>query len=137
MIKVLLDTNIPLLLYDGGFNLQSELKRLLPQDHQLVFLSASERELQYIASRGRKLARKVSFAKKFLETITVVEYDPPEIETVDEIIINYAVDEKNTCIIVTNDKDLRRRSRKKKIPVIFIRTRRHLVLDGSLENNPT
>ncbi len=117
---------------ESKFNLQSALERLVPQKHSIVFLSCYIDELNLIAKKTPKLAKQTAFALKFLERFQVIEYNPKNIRFVDDRIIQYAVDNNPFCIVVTNDKELRIKLRKKEIPVIFIRTKSHLELFGSI-----
>ena len=59
-LYVVLDTNILLLASDGKFNVTSEIERIVPQKHEVVYLSACMKELEYIAEKP-KLYRKILF----------------------------------------------------------------------------
>ncbi len=117
---------------DSKFNLQSELERLVPQKHTIIFLSCCIDELNRLSKRTPKLARQTAFALKFLERFQIIEYSPKNIRFVDDRIIQYAIENKPFCIVVTNDRELRYKLRKNEIPVIFIRTKSHLELFGSI-----
>lgn len=129
---MVLDTNIPILLAKGLFHLDSEIVRILPQKHKIVFLSACMKELDYLAQRNPKLVREVSFAKQLITKYEILDYDPTEIRTTDSKIVEFALENKNNSIIVTNDNGLRKRLRKNNLPVIFIKTHGHLELVGNI-----
>ncbi|MHA1156097.1 MAG: type II toxin-antitoxin system VapC family toxin [Candidatus Heimdallarchaeota archaeon] len=131
-LQIVLDTNIPILIMESKFNLQSELERLVPQKHTIVFLSCCIDELNLIAKKTPKLAKQTAFALKYLERFQIIEYNPKNIRFVDDRIIQYAIENNPFCVVVTNDKELRLKLRKKEIPVIFIRTKSHLELFGSI-----
>lgn len=131
-ILILLDTNIPILASEGRFNLEEEIKRLIPQTHSLVFLSASVRELARIEKKGKKLARAVYFARKMLEKMEIIDFNPPNTRLVDEIIVQFAKEKHPYCVVTTNDLSLKNKLRKLGIPVIFVRTLGHLELEGEI-----
>lgn len=131
-LQIVLDTNIPMLAIESSFRLQSELERLVPQKHTIVFLSCCMDELNLIAKKSQKLAKQTAFALKFVERFQIVDFDPKNIRYVDDKIVQYAIENNPYCIVVTNDKELRHTLRKNEIPVIFIRTKSHLELYGSI-----
>jgi rRNA-processing protein FCF1 len=131
---VVLDTNIPLLAADGNFRLTREVQRLIPKKHSLVFLSACEEELDYLTKKGPKIAAKVKFARVFLEKIAKrIDYNPTDLATTDEKIIQFAIEHHPDCAVITNDKQLRKQLRKKDIPVLFVRTIAHIELQGRIQ----
>lgn len=131
-LQIVLDTNIPILIMESKFNLQSELERLVPQKHTIVFLSCCIDELNLISKKTPKLAKQTAFALKFLERFQIIDFNPKNIRSVDDKIIQYAIENNPFCVVVTNDKELRHKLRNKSIPVIFIRTRSHLELHGTI-----
>ncbi|MBD3189383.1 MAG: hypothetical protein GF308_02005 [Candidatus Heimdallarchaeota archaeon] len=132
-VQIILDTNIPVLAIEGNFHLHEELERLISQKHEIVFLSACLREMDIIETKGRKLSRAIQLARKILEQIKIIEYDPPDITNVDDIILSYAKKHRPNCVVVTNDKGLKRKLRKEMIPVIFVKTLDHFELIGSID----
>lgn len=130
-LYVVLDTNILLLTSEGRFNITREIERIVPQKHEIVYLSACLRELEYLAEKP-KMSRKILFAKKFLESLQIVEFDLPDDITIDEKIVQYAIENKSQCVIVTNDNELKKRLLEHSIAVIFIRSKSHLELVGTL-----
>jgi len=91
-LQIVLDTNIPILIMESKFNLQSELERLVPQKHTIVFLSCCIDELNLIAKKTPKLAKQTAFALKYLERFQIIEYNPKNIRFVDDRIIQYAIE---------------------------------------------
>ena len=131
-LQIVLDTNIPILIMESKFNLQSELERLVPQKHTIVFLSCCIDELNLIAKKTPKLAKQTTFALKYLERFQTIDYNPQNIRYVDDKVIQYAIENRPLCVVVTNDRELRHKLRNNEIPVIFIRTRSHLELLGTI-----
>lgn len=132
-VQVILDTNIPVLAIEGNFHLHDELERLITQKHDIIFLSACLREMNIIEKKGRKLSRAIQLAKKILEQIKIIEYDPANITNVDDVILSYAKENRPNCVVVTNDKELKQKLRKEGIPVIFVKTIDHFELLGSID----
>jgi rRNA-processing protein FCF1 len=126
-----LDTNILLLASEGKFNITSEIERIVPQKHEVVFLSTCLKELEYLAERP-KMSRKILFAKKMLESLQIVDFDVSDEITVDDKIVQYAIENKSQCVVVTNDLELKNRLLEQNIAVIFIRSKTHLELIGTL-----
>ena len=124
-LSIVLDTNILLLASEGKFNITSEIERLVPQKHEIVFLSACLKELEFLAEKP-KMSRKILFAKKLLESLQIVEFDLTDDITIDDKIIQYAIENKSQCVIVTNDNELKKRLLEHNIAVIFIRSKSHL-----------
>ena len=132
-LQVVLDTNIIIFASEGNFNLSFEIERLIPQKHEIIFLSACMNEFDYLINKQPKMKRHKKFASKLLETIQLVDYNPIDIKTVDEKIIHYAKLNAPNCIVVTNDNHLKKLLREENIPVIFVKTYNHLELLGNLE----
>ena len=95
-LSIVLDTNILLLASEGKFNISSEIERLVPQKHEIVFLSACLKELEFLAEKP-KMSRKILFAKKLLESLQIVEFDLTDDITIDDKIIQYAIENKSQC----------------------------------------
>jgi len=130
-LYIVLDTNILLLASEGKFNVTSEIERLVPQKHEIIFLSACLKELEFLAEKP-KMSRKILFAKKLLESLQIVEFDLTDDITIDDKILHYAIENKSQCVIVTNDNELKKRLLEHSIAVIFIRSKSHLELVGIL-----
>lgn len=130
-LYIVLDTNILLLASDGKFNLTREIERIVPQKHEVIFLSACLKELEFLAEKP-KMSRKILFARKLLESLQIVEFDLTDDITIDDKIVQYAIENKSQCVIVTNDNELKKRLLEHSIAVIFIRSKSYLELVGTL-----
>lgn len=130
MIKVILDTNIPILLAKKNFHLESEIERLIPQNHSLIFLSTSIKELEYLEKK--KKSRDIALARVIVEKFEIVDFDPENIKFADDKILLYAINQKPESVLVTNDKELKKKAQDNGVPVIFIRSKNHLELIGSI-----
>ncbi|MEA2070476.1 MAG: ribonuclease VapC [Asgard group archaeon] len=131
-LHVILDSNILLYFAEGQFNISQELPKILHQKYELVFLSACVEELDKLEKRKKQLSKKIWFAKKFLKKIKIIKYNPSSPKTTDEKIVDYAIKHKGSSVVMTNDLPLKKLLRKNGIPVIFVKKKGHLELDGSL-----
>lgn len=130
-LYVVLDTNILLLASEGKFNVTREIERIVPQKHEVVFLSACLKELEFLAERP-KMSRKILFAKKLLESLKIIEFELTDDIPIDDKIVQFAIENKSQCVIATNDNELKKRLLEHSIAVIFIRSKSHLELVGTL-----
>jgi rRNA-processing protein FCF1 len=124
---VLFDTNFLLLPVRVGIDVKSELNRLLGA-YQIVIPSVVIQELEEIKDKNSKTSREVAFAKR-LPPHEIIKTQLKKEETVDNLIIRTA--KKNNYIVATADLGLKQRLREQNIPVIYLRQKRVLVLEGT------
>lgn len=116
MQTVVLDTNALLMPFEIGLNLDLSVRDLLGEV-RFVVPGPLVGELKHLDSR---------YAKAGLELAR--RYDIVQAEGAgDDAVIEVAVREHG--YILTNDKELRRRARKQQIPLIYLRSGTHLVLE--------
>ena len=125
--KVLFDTNFLLLPVRVGIDVKSELNRLLGA-YQIVIPSAVIQELEEIKDKNSKTSRAVAFTKR-LPPHEIIRTQLKKGETVDDLIIRTA--KKRNFIVATADLELKRRLRDQNIPVIYLRQKRVLALEGT------
>ncbi len=103
----------------------NELDRLLKRRYELVIPGPVLVELKEISKRDRsKEASAAKIALQLSRRWSVVE----EEGKADEIIIKMA--SRRPCLVGTTDSDLRKNLRRMSIPVIYLRKKSHLELDG-------
>ena len=124
---MLFDTNFLLLPVRVGIDVKSELNRLLGS-YQIVIPSVVIEELEEIKDKNSKTSREVAFAKRLLPHV-IIKTKLKKGETVDDLIIRTA--KKSNYIVATADLGLKRRLRDQNIPVIYLRQKRVLALEGS------
>ena len=130
---VIPDTNFLLVPGQFGVDIVSELNRILDVKFKVVIPNVVLQELEVIEkkTRGRDLLA-VRMAKRLAERFETVEIGEFGRRPIDDQIYDFAV--KNERVIVcTNDKALRRRLREKGIPVVYLRSKKILELEGMLE----
>ena len=114
---VILDTNTLLMVFQFRINLESELNRILGS-YEIVVPSTVKKELKTLKERYAKIA--LSFSERYR---TISANGNP-----DDSIIELA--EKEKGVVVTNDRILKKRLREKNIPVVYLRGKNHLEIEG-------
>jgi rRNA-processing protein FCF1 len=112
------------------FNLDvaGQLQELLPKSDYII-PSFIIKELERIQKRSRgktktaaRTALKISGIKPLkIKNIPLLDY-----ESVDDALLRISM------VLCTNDRELRKKARKLKIPVIYLRQRKYLAVDGYL-----
>ncbi|UCD92180.1 MAG: twitching motility protein PilT [Methanobacteriota archaeon] len=119
--KVILDANALLMPFQFGVNLDLELERLVGECDVLVPSS--------VLGELRKLVGTDKHAKAALDLAQ--KYEVREVEdSGDASILSLAG--KEAGIVVTNDRELIQKLRESGIPVISLRSRTHLVIEGHI-----
>ncbi len=104
-----------------------EFDRIIDRKYKLVIPEAVQEELKYLKENGTSSEKKA--AKIGLELSKKIEKIPSE-KSGDEEIIRLA--KKMECAVATYDSNLRKRLRNMGVPVIFLRQRSHLCIDGKI-----
>lgn len=107
-----------------------ELKKLLNTKFELIILSSIRQELEEISKKGSpKMRKKAAFALEMAEKFTLVEpIEESSNSSPDESIFQMA--RKWKCLVFTNDKELRKRLRNINTPVIYVRQKSRLEING-------
>jgi rRNA-processing protein FCF1 len=128
-LKVILDSNALFVPLQFKIDVFSELERLLNKRFELILLSAVKRELERLAEKGAPRMRKnACLALRFAERCRLVEVDAEASVPVDDVVVEAAKDWGAT--VFTNDKQLRKRLRDISVPVIYVRQKSRLEIDG-------
>ena len=109
----------------------TELERVISRSLDLVLLSPTRRELIKIAARDApKIRQQALLALELAERCRVVNVEQKDEETHDDMIVRIAGDWR--CPVATNDSELRRRLRIISVPVIYLRQKSHLEVEGNI-----
>jgi len=128
-MKVILDSNFLFIPFQFQVDIFEELPKLLNQRLDLVILSPTQVELQEKAKRGSPKTRKrTSLALELAEKCHLVTVEQDFGETPDDVIVRVAAEWK--CPVATNDKALRKRLRDISVPVIYLRQKSRLEMEG-------
>ena len=96
-----------------------------------VLLSSTQKELQGLAeSTSPKQRKQAQLALRLAEKCRVVAAEKGSKETYDDVIVRVSAEWKSA--VATNDRGLRKRLRKVGLPVIFLRQKRRLEMEGAV-----
>jgi rRNA-processing protein FCF1 len=130
-LKIILDSNFLLVPAQFKLDIFEGLLNLLNQNYESIVLSTTMDELRSIMERGApKLRKQAEMALELAEECDLVNVDRKHGETNDDVIIRVAKQMK--CLVATNDSELRKRLRNISIPVVYVRQKSRLELEGSL-----
>jgi rRNA-processing protein FCF1 len=129
-LKVILDSNALFVPLQFKIDIFEELKKLLNMKFELILLSPIRRELEKLAENGSpKMQKNASYALKMAEKCKLVELDEKIAgSSPDDAIFKVACEWKS--LVFTNDRELRKRLRNINVPVIYVRQKSRLGIDG-------
>jgi rRNA-processing protein FCF1 len=119
---VILDSSAILMFFEFSINWEKELDRLVGA-YRLLVPTAVVNELQILAKHDMGQKKAAAALKLIARYQTIGE----NADSADESLLKIA--EKTQGIVVTNDRELRERLKERRIPVIFVRGKKKLVLD--------
>jgi len=127
-IKIILDSNALFVPLEFKVDIFEETRRLLGRNVEFIVLSPVKAELELLAANeASKVRRQASFALRLSQKCQIVAVEDHGKETDDcivEVARNWAVP------VFTNDRVLRRRLRDISVPVIYLRQKSRLDIDG-------
>jgi rRNA-processing protein FCF1 len=130
-VKVVLDANFFFLSSQFNVDVFEELENLLNRRFEPILLSSTQKELQGLAeSSSPKQRKQAQLALRLAEKCRVVDVEKGLKETYDDVIVRVAAEWKSP--VATNDRELRKRLRKVGVPVIFLRQKRRLEMEGAV-----
>ncbi|MBS7608015.1 MAG: DNA-binding protein [Candidatus Bathyarchaeia archaeon] len=128
-MKVIIDSNALFVPLQFRIDIFEALKALLNRNFEPVLLSPVKRELKKLAEEGTpKIRKAASYALKLAEKCTIIDLDEELSDSPDEAIVKVAGEWK--CPVFTNDRKLRKRLRDINVPVIYVRQKSRLEIDG-------
>lgn len=127
-IKVILDSNAFFVPLEFKMDIFEELRRLLNRNVEYILLSPVKHELEVLASGEEpKLRRQAFFALQLAQKCKLVPVEGNG-EVTDDVIARVA--KSWDTPVFTNDRELRRRLRDISVPVIYLRQKSRLDIDG-------
>jgi rRNA-processing protein FCF1 len=131
-LKVILDSNALFVPFQFKIDIFQELQTLLSVKFEPVLLLPIRKELETIAEKGSLKMRKwTSYALKLTEKCVFLEIKEKIEESPDDAIVEAA--RKWDCPVFTNDRKLRKRLRNINVPVIYVRQKSRLEIDGRIK----
>jgi len=130
-LKVILDSNFLFVPSQFKIDIFGEMTKLFNQRYEPIVLSTTLQELRRMAEQGSpKLRKQAATAVKLAEKCRTVNVEKSEDETSDDAILRVAA--KWHVPVATNDRELRRRLRDQNLPVVFLRGKSRLELEGAI-----
>jgi len=130
-LKIIIDSNFLFVPLQFKIDIFEGMMTLLNQRFEPIILSSSYDELKKMAEKGPpKLRKQASIALKLAEKCRVVNVEKSREGTNDDVILRVAGQWKSP--VATNDKVLRQRLRDISIPVIYLRQKSRLEVEGSI-----
>jgi rRNA-processing protein FCF1 len=112
-----------------GVDIEAELKRVIETSFELVTTTAVVEELRKLKNLVKPGEQKeIEFALTLADEITLLDVHLEPGEEVDDQLIRLAAF--GGYVVGTTDAMLRRRLRERSIPVVYLRQKRHLIVDG-------
>jgi rRNA-processing protein FCF1 len=129
VVKVILDSNFLLVPSQFRLDIFEELKNLLNQNCEPVLLSPTREELERLSRKSSpRIRQHASIALTLAERCQLVNVEQESDEEHDDVIVRIAKEWK--CLVATNDRELRNRLRNINIPVIYLRRKSQLEIEG-------
>jgi rRNA-processing protein FCF1 len=128
-LKVILDSNALFVPLQFKIDIFEELKTLLKRNFEPILLLPVRRELERLADEGSpKMRKNALYALKLAEKCKFVNVNEEGMVSPDDVIVKLA--KEWSCPVFTNDKRLRKRLRDINVPVIYVRQKSRLEIDG-------
>ena len=127
-MRVILDSNFLMMPIQFHIDVFRELDELLNQKVETVIPFPVYEEIKRIACGKSKLAKEAKLALKIAEKSEVLEVKLGPGESTDDLIVRLASELR--CLVATNDRELRMRLRSLTVPVIYLRQKSRLAIEG-------
>jgi len=128
-LKVILDSNALFVPLEFKLDIFVEVEHLLNRNVDFVLLSPVKRELEQLTTKySPKIRREAAYALKFAQKCKYVAVDEDEKLSTDDAIVKVA--RAWNSPVFTNDRQLRRKLRDISLPVIYVRQKSRLEIDG-------
>jgi rRNA-processing protein FCF1 len=130
-IGVILDSNVFFDSLQFRMDIFEELKREVQAEYIPIVLSPIIKEIETLTIKGSsKMRKNAAFALGLAEKCVIVNVDRETSACVDDVIVKVARECGYT--VFTDDRQLRRRLRDINVPVIYVRQKSYLEIDGRL-----
>jgi rRNA-processing protein FCF1 len=130
--RVIIDANFLFLPIKFHIDIFEELQKVLNREFCPVILSSTYSEVKKLIERGPpKIKREANFALNIAKDFFLIEVSPNSNEKNDDVIVRMA--KKWNCPVATNDIELKRKLRNDLIPVIYLREKSYLEMEGFVE----
>lgn len=129
--KIILDANFLFIPIQFKLDIFDELPKILNQKFIPIVLSSTVKELQGLTkSNSLKIQKQAKSALKLVDKCYVIHNEKSVNETFDDVIVRISTEWK--CPVATNDRNLKKKLRSQGLPVIYMRQKKRLEVDGSV-----
>jgi len=130
-VKIILDSNVFFVPIYFKIDIFSKLNKLLNRNFEMILISPIKKEIEILIKKSsNKNSKNASFALKYALECKYIEVKMPKGMLTDDIIVKKAKDWK--AVVFTNDKELKKRLRNISVPVIYVRQKSFLAIDGMI-----
>jgi len=130
-VRIILDSNAFFVPIYFKIDIFSELKRLLNRNFEMILISPIKKEVEILTEKGsNKNNKNASIALMYALKCKYIEVKMPKGMLTDDIIVKKAKDWK--AVVFTNDRELKERLRNISVPVIYVRQKSFLAIDGMI-----
>jgi hypothetical protein len=130
-VRIILDSNALFVPLQFKIDILEELKTLLKTNFEPILLLQVRQELEKLAEKGSpKMRKNASYALELAEKCKVIEVNKEFVFSPDDAIVKAALEW--NCPVFTNDRELRKRLRNINVPVIYVRQKARLQIDGRI-----
>ena len=124
-----MDSNALFVPLELKIDIFEETAKLVKRNFVFILLSPVKRELEVLAAeKTSKISRQAAYALKLGEKCVYVAVDNPEDQSADDVIVKVAGAWRSP--VFTNDRQLRGRLKDISVPVIYVRQKSRLDIDG-------
>ncbi len=123
-----MDSNFLFLVANKKIDIFSEIEDLIPGRVKFCIIDPIRKELEKLSIRKSEVGRNAKFALKLAEKCDNLKMKSKNFEKVDDTLVRFA--RENEVIIATSDKELRQKLRDINVPVIYLRGRSRVELEG-------
>lgn len=127
-LRIILDSNAFFVPIYFKIDIFREIKKLINRNIELVLISPIKQELELLVTK--KNNKNAILALSFALKCKYIELDVAKDSVIDDIIIEKANEWK--AIVFTNDRMLKKRLRNISVPVVYVRQKSFLEIDGMI-----
>jgi len=127
-VKVLLDSNFLMIPLELHIDVFQEIQNLLGKRVEFILIKPVYDELQTLSMGSSKVSRQAAYALKLAQRCRTMNVEAKARESTDYVIARVA--KEKGAIVATLDLELRKRLRNISVPVIYLRERSRLEVDG-------
>ncbi len=130
-LKIIMDTNAFFVPLKFKIDVRENLKSLLDRRFELIVLSPIINELTELTEKGSmKVRKQASYALRLAEKCEIFNVSSGPEDSPDDVILKVASEWDSP--VFTNDRQLRKKLRDINVPVIYVRQKSRLEIDGRI-----